>query len=358
MSDAAGAGRIPFLDLGRRTRALAPDLGAALARVLESGRVLGGAETEAFERAWATRCGRQRAVALASGTEALRLAMLALDIGTGDDVIVPAFTAVPTIAAVCATGATPVPVDVDRETAALDPDAAAAALDERTKAIVVVHVFGRPAPLPDLGVPVIEDCAHAHGMSAAKRAIAAAYSFYPTKNLAGVGDGGAVVTDDEDLAERVARLRMHGRRADGSHVERATNARMSEIEAASLAVALERLEADNARRAEIAAELRRAAPGLDWQADHPDHVNHLCVTRVGDRETFRRSLGFETAIHYPRALVDEPAYTAFEREPVDNARDWAARCVSLPCYPELTDDELELVCASLRSVSASDGVRG
>lgn len=357
MSGAATSPRVPFLDLGRRTRALAPELGAAFERVLASGRVLGGAETESFERAWATRCGRKRAVAVASGTEALRLAMLGLDIGAGDEVIVPAFTAVPTIAAVCATGATPVPVDVDRKTAALDLDAAAAALDERTKAIVVVHIFGRPAPLPDLGVPVIEDCAHAHGIITATRGIAAAYSFYPTKNLAGVGDGGAVVTDDDELAERVARLRMHGRGADGSHLERATNARMSEIEAASLVVALERLDVDNARRTEVAAELRHAAPGLDWQADHPEHVNHLCVTRVGNREAFRRRLGFETAIHYPRALVDEPAYTAFEREPVVNARDWAARCVSLPCYPELTDSELELVCASLRSVSASAGSR-
>ena len=344
--------RIPFLDLGRRTRALAPELGAALERVLESGRVLGGERTEAFERAWAASCGRRRAVAVASGTEALRLAMLGLEIGAGDEVIVPAFTAVPTIAAVCATGATPVPVDVDGETAALDREAAAAAIGERTKAIVVVHLFGRPAALPDLGLPVIEDCAHAHGMRAAQRGVVAAYSFYPTKNLAGVGDGGAVVTDDEELAERVARLRMHGRGTDGRHLERATNARMSEIEAAALSVGLERLEADNARRGAIAAELRRAAPGLDWQADHADHVNHLCVIRVDERERFRRRLEFETAIHYPRALVDEPAYAAFERPPVDNAREWASRCLSLPCYPELTDSELERVCASLRSASA------
>ena len=357
MSGAGASPRVPFLDLGRRTRALAPELGVALSRVLESGRVLDGAETEAFERAWALRCGRSRAVAVASGTEALRLAMVALDIGAGDEVIVPAFTAVPTIAAVCATGATPVPVDVDRETAALDPQAAAAALGERTRAVVVVHIFGRPAPLPDLGVPVIEDCAHAHGMRSPERGIAAAYSFYPTKNLAGVGDGGAVVTDDPELAERVSRLRMHGRGPDGSHVERATNARMSEIEAASLTVALERLDADNARRAEIATELRRAAPGLDWQAGHPEHVNHLCVARVGDREAFRRSLDAHTGVHYPRALVDEPAYTAFGRDPVEVARDWAARCVSLPCYPELTDSELELVCASLQSASASDPAR-
>ena len=306
-----------------------------------------GDELAGFEREWADFTGRRHVVAVGSGTDALRLAVLAHGIGPGDEVIVPAFTAVPTAAAVAAAGATPVPVDVDPETAALDAGAAEAALSDRTRAVVVVHLYGRPAELPELGVPVIEDAAHAHGALGGAGGTATAYSFYPTKNLGGIGDGGAVATDDDALADRVRSLRSHGLAEDGTFAELATNSRLSELEAAALRIGLRRLEDGNRRRAEIASAYRRAAPGLRWHPEHPRHAYHLCVARVPDRDRFRAELPFETAVHYPRTITAEPAYAGFRRAATPQAESWAAECVSFPCYPELTDEEVERVCAAL-----------
>ena len=347
---AATSGRatsIPFLDLSRRAAAIAPEVGEALNRILASGVILWGPELAGFEREWAEYTGRHHAVGVGSGTDALRLTLTALDVGDGDEVIVPAFTAVPTLAAVAAAGATPVPVDVDPETAALDPEAAAAAVSERTRAAIVVHLYGRPAELPALDVPVIEDAAHAHGALGDAGGIAAAYSFYPTKNLGGIGDGGAVVTDDDALADRLRRLRAHGQGPDGSFEEISTNSRLSEIEAAALRIGLRRLEAGNRRRAEIATAYHAAAPGLRWHPHHPRHTYHLCVARLPDREGFRARMPCECPAHYPRTVTDEPAYAHLRRAETPAAEAWAAECVSLPCYPELSDGEVERVCAAL-----------
>jgi dTDP-3-amino-3,4,6-trideoxy-alpha-D-glucose transaminase len=328
--------RVPVADLRRRVDALQPELGEALTRVLQSGRLLLGTETEAFEAEFAKFLGGSgHVVAVASGTDALQLSLVALGIGPGDEVLVPAFTAVPTAAAVCAAGATPVPVDVDAATAALDPAAAAAAVTDRTRAVVPVHLYGRPAPLPELGLPVVEDAAQAHGAldPNGPRGIAVAYSFYPTKNLGGIGDGGAVVTADADLAARLRRLRAHGQHEHGSyeHVEIAGNSRLSELEAAALRVGLTRLAAGNARRRMIATRYRDAAPhSLRWQAAHERHVYHQCVARVSDRDSF------------------QPAYRGFVRTACPEAEAWAAECVSLPCFPELTDDEIETVCRAFQ----------
>ncbi|MGH9051060.1 MAG: DegT/DnrJ/EryC1/StrS family aminotransferase [Acidimicrobiia bacterium] len=344
---------MPVADLRRRIDALQPALGEALTRVLRSGRFLLGPETEAFEAEFADFVGGGgHVVAVASGTDALRLSLVALGIGPGDEVVVPAFTAVPTAAAVCAVGAVPVPVDVDPDTAALDPVAATAAVTDRTRAVVPVHLYGRPAPLPRLGLPVVEDAAQAHGAldPNAPRGIAAAYSFYPTKNLGGIGDGGAVVTHDTDLAARLRRLRAHGQHEHGGyeHVDVAGNSRMSELEAAALRVGLLRLADGNARRRMIAARYRESAPRLRWQANDERHVYHQCVARIGDRESFRARVPFETAVHYPRALTQQAAYRGFVRGGCPEAEAWATECVSLPCFPELTDDEIEIVCEALR----------
>jgi len=339
--------RAPFLELRRRLSALEPDLRDGLARMVDSGRVLEGPELARFEEEWAAFSGGIHAVGVGSGTDALRLTLVALGVGAGDEVLIPAFTAIPTAAAVCAAGATPVPVDVDRQTAALDHDAARAALTSSTRAAIVVHLYGRPATVPELGVPVIEDAAHAHGALDGVSGVAAAYSFYPTKNLGGIGDGGAVVTDDDDLATRIASLRMHGRDGSGVHRLASTNSRLSELGALALRAGLGRLEDGNRRRREIAALYRESAPSLLWQADHERHVQHLCVARVADREAFRASLPCETGVHYPRAVVDEPAYARFARDPVPEAQRWAAECVSLPCYPELRDRELQTIATAL-----------
>lgn len=340
---------VPVVDLARRAAALEPELSAAIAEVLAAGVFLLGPQTAAFEDELAAFCGRRHAVAVASGTEALRLALVAMGVGRGDEVIVPALTAVPTAAAVVAAGAVPVFVDVRRDTAGLDPTAAAAAVTDRTRAVVPVHLYGRPAELPDLGVPILEDAAQAHGaLDPAAPSVAAAYSFYPTKNLGGIGDGGAVVTDDADLAEQVRQLRNHARGPDYDHPVVTTNARLSEVEAAALRVGLRRLAADNDRRRAVAAAYRGAAPDLAWHPDHPRHVYHLCVARVPDREAWRAARPFETAVHYARALTQQSGYREYVRADCPEAEGWAAETVSLPCFPELTDDEIEAVCRGLQ----------
>jgi dTDP-3-amino-3,4,6-trideoxy-alpha-D-glucose transaminase len=329
--------------------ALEPELSEAIADVFARGVFLLGPETESLETEFAEFCGRRHAVAVASGTEALRLALVAMGVGAGDEVIVPAMTAVPTAAAVRAAGALPVFADVDAETATLDGTSAERAVTDRTRAVVPVHLYGRPADLPDVGVPVLEDAAQAHGaLDPAAPSVAAAYSFYPTKNLGGIGDGGAVVTDDATLAETVRGLRNHARGDDYVHDRVTGNSRLSEVEAAALRIGLRRLAADNARRAEVAAAYRDAAPSLRWQSPHPRHVYHLCVARVADRDAWRAARPFETALHYPRALTQQPGYREFVRDACPEAEAWAAECVSLPCFPEMTDDEIEAVCRGLQ----------
>ncbi len=349
---------VPVVDLSRRVAPLRERWLAAADAVLRRGQLLLGPELEAFETAWAAQVGRTHAVGVSSGASALQLALTALGIGTGDEVLVPAFTAVPTAAAVLAAGAVPVFVDVDRRTAAIDPAAAEAAITERTKVVLPVHLYGRPvdlSPLRALGLLVIEDAAQAHGAlvppaSPAVASAAACYSFYPTKNLGGLGDGGAVVTDDAELAERVRLLRVHGARQQYVHEVVAMSARMSELEAAWLRLALPGLDAANQRRRSIAARYRAAAPHLRWQDDAPGHVQHLCVARVEDREAFRQGLaaqGVQTGVHYPWALTQQPGYRHLVRQPCLEAEAWAAECVSLPCAPELDDDEVELVATAL-----------
>ncbi|MGB8857717.1 MAG: DegT/DnrJ/EryC1/StrS family aminotransferase [Ilumatobacteraceae bacterium] len=331
----------------------------SVGQVLDRGSLLLGPELLAFEGAFARCAGGRECVGVASGASALQLALAALDVGPGDEVIVPAMTAVPTAAAVCAVGATPVFADVELATAALDPSAAQAALTARTRAVIGVHLYGRPfdvgALVAAVGVPVVEDSAQAHGATARVAGTMAAYSFYPTKNLGGVGDGGALVTDDAGLAERVRRLRAHGMAEQYVHVEISQNFRMSEIEAAWLGLTLPFLAADNERRRSIAAAYRQAAPHLVWQADHPSHVHHLAVVRAHDRAAFRKHLdakGVGSAVHYPLALTQQPAYTRFAGAPCPNAELWSAGCVSVPCFPELTDAEVATVCDALQGAPA------
>jgi dTDP-4-amino-4,6-dideoxygalactose transaminase len=197
-------------------------------------------------------------------------------------------------------------------------------------------------------VPVLEDAAQAHGaLDPNSLSIAAAYSFYPTKNLGGIGDGGAVVTDDDEVAARVRRLRVHGAVDGYEHLEVSGNSRMSEVEAAALRLGLARLPEWNQRRREIAARYRAAAPSLRWQSSHERHVYHLCVLRVAERDGFRERVPFATGVHYPRAITQQPAYKPFARAACPEAEAWAAECVSLPCFPELTDDEIQFVCRTI-----------
>lgn len=342
---------VPVVDLTRRGERFAAELSAAAERVARSGRFLLGPETARFEAEFARYAGGAHAVAVSSGASAIQLALVALGVGPGDEVIVPALTAVPTASAVVATGAVPVFADVDAETACLDPHAAEDACTDRTAAVVVVHLYGRPAELPSLGRPVVEDAAQAHGaLRTAARSAATAYSFYPTKNLGGIGDGGAVVTDRPELAHHVERLRVHGMTAQYVHEHVSQNFRMSELEAAWLSCTLPALDGDVARRRLIAAHYRAAAPQLAWQRHDPDHAYHLCVLRSADRAATVAELarsGVGTAIHYPLALTEQPAYRSMATRPCPVAESWSAQCVTVPCFAELTDAEVEVVADAL-----------
>ena len=370
---------VPVVDLSRRGREVASEFAITVARIVASGSRLLGEETVAFEREFAAWLQPEAAgtsqtptpsatptstpsanpievVSVSSGASALQLALAGLGVGPGDEVIVPAFTAVPTAAAVCALGAVPVPVDVDAESACLDPELFEAARTARTKAVVVVHLYGRPATLPITDLPIVEDAAQAHGaIRDHHRSAAVAYSFYPTKNLGGIGDGGAVVTADSTLAARVRRLRVHGMTEMYVHEEISQNFRMSELEAAWLRLSLHRLASDNDRRRAIAAHYRSAAPQLRWQSTDPAHVYHLCVMRSIGRQAVRDSLAaleVGTAIHYPLSIPDQPAYRSFTRVACPESRAWAEECISLPCFPDLSDGEVEQVATALSGLRA------
>jgi dTDP-4-amino-4,6-dideoxygalactose transaminase len=345
---------VPLIDLSRRLVANSESFHAVVQEVLTSGNVLLAQQTEIFEESFASFAGTKYGVAVSSGASALQLSLAALGIGEGDEVIVPAMTAVPTASAVCAVGARPVIVDIDDETAAIDFDQVESAMTERTRAVIVVHLYGRPVAnierLMNLGVKVVEDCAQSHGATRGLTGSVGAYSFYPTKNLGGIGDGGMIVTDDIEIAERVRRLRVHGQSEQYVHIEVSQNHRMSEIEAAWLNIVLSQLEDGNQRRRDIAARYQLANPNIRWQASHLNHVYHLAVALTPNRNDFRQAMlkhGVATGIHYPLALTQQPALQEFVTNACPVAEKWASECVSLPCFPELTDDEVDDVCAAL-----------
>lgn len=348
---------LPVVDLSRRGRLFSEQFAAAAQRIAESGSFLLGTELDQFEHRFAAWLGVPDAVGVSSGASALQLALTAAGIGEGDDVLVPAFTAVPTASAVVAAGATPVAVDVDPDTACVTSELVAAATTSRTRAAVVVHLYGFPAPLPPSSpdLVVVEDAAQAtgafHGPIASTAMI---YSFYPTKNLGGIVDGGAVVTPDPAIAGAVRRLRVHGMTEQYLHVDISQNFRLSELGAAWLTLTLSTLDDDIAARRRIAARYREAAPHLRWQRTHADHAYHLCVFRSSDRAGAREQLaarGIGSAIHYPFALTQQPAFRElFASASCPEAEAWAAECVSVPCFAEMTDAEIDLVAGALAAL--------
>jgi dTDP-4-amino-4,6-dideoxygalactose transaminase len=307
-------------------------------------------------------------VGVASGTDALELALRAAGVGPGDEVVTAANTCVPTVAAIESAGATPVLADADSRTRTLDPESVARAIGARTRAIVPVHLYGRCADMTSIvgiarehGLAVVEDAAQAHGAEhrgrrAGSLGDAAAFSFYPTKNLGALGDAGAVVTNDRNLAQRVRMLRSYGERERYRSVVAGRNSRLDTVQAAVLLARLPRLEASNERRRELAAHYRRELADLPLElpeepADGVD-VFHLYVVRVAERERVRAELaraGVDTLVHYDRAVHEHPAYAALRRElPVSEAL--AREVVSLPLYPELRDEEVAAVVEAARAV--------
>ncbi len=342
---------VPVVDLSRRGQRFASAFAKAAERIAASGSFLLGTELSAFEAEFAGWLGAQHCVGVSSGAGALQLALAAAGIGPGDEVLVPAFTAVPTASAVAALGAVPRAIDVDPATACVTTKNIEAGVTDRTKAVIVVHLYGYPADLPATDLPVIEDAAQAHGaLRDPGRSIATAYSFYPTKNLGGIGDGGAVVTNVESVAERVRTLRVHGMIAQYVHEYVSQNFRMSEVEAAWLRLALPDLTSDVQKRRAIVARYRQAAPALCWQTAHPDHAYHLAVFRSADRNRTRTELesaGVASAVHYPLAITQQPAFRDLQHADCRESEAWAAECTSVPCFPEMTEAEIDCVCAAL-----------
>lgn len=359
---------IAFAAPGAFYAAHADAVAKTLARVAASGWYVLGPEVEGFESAFADWCGVAHGVGVASGTDAVHLALRGLGIGPGDEVIAPALTALPTIAAIDAAGAVPVLADIDPATATLDPGAAAAAITPRTRALVAVHLYGRPADLSALGalaarhgLALVEDAAQAHGARWHGRRVggvghAGCFSFYPTKNLGAMGDGGMVVTGDPALADRIRRLRQYGWDAQRISREPGINSRLDPVQAALLALRLPHLDAENARRRRIAATYRAALADLALAAPPAgiEAVDHLFPILITDRATVRQQLadaGIPTGVHYPLPIHHEPGYRHRVHLPVEglpHATDLAGRTLSLPMHPALTDDEVRTVTERLR----------
>jgi len=369
VSHAAGA-HVPFLELLPGTEELRGEIDAAIARVLDSGWYLLGEELEAFEAAWAAYCGAEHCVAVGSGLDALRFVLEARGIGPGDEVLVPGQTFIATWLAVSAIGAQPVPVEVDETHHALDPAAAAAAITERTAAILPVDLYGHPADHVALraladrhGLLLLDDAAQAHGARlhgtpVGAYADAAGWSFYPGKNLGALGDGGAVTTDDAELAARVRRLRNYGSARRYEHVDVGYNSRLDELRAAVLRVKLGALDEWNARRSAVAERYRRelADTGvtLPTVRDGAEPSWHLFAIRSERRDALRGHLdaaGVQTLIHYPIPPHRQGAYAgeAVSKADLQVTDRIAESVLSLPIGPHLDQDAVGRVIESVAS---------
>ncbi len=357
---------IPQADPGANYRAHRAEIDAAIARTLESGRYILGPEVEAFEAEFAAYCGVAHASGVGSGTEALTLALRAVGVGPGDEVITVAHTAVATVAAIEAAGARPVLVDVDPVFYTLDPARLDAAITTRTRAVIPVHLYGQPADLAPIrdwtrrhGLWLIEDAAQAHGAIYHGRRVGswgdlACFSFYPTKNLGALGDGGMVVTDNADLAERVRLLRQYGWRVRYiSHIP-GTNSRLDELQAAVLRVKLRYLEVENERRRALARRYTSLLAGSDVipPTERPDacHVYHLYVIRYARRDQLRAALhsqGIGSTVHYPVPVHLQPAYSHLRlgRAALPVSEGLSREVLSLPLYPEMSEEEVERVAS-------------
>lgn len=364
---------VPMLDLAAEYRDLEVELAAAVGKVIASGRFILGPEGEALEQEVAAYLGVKHAVAVASGTDALHLALRAAGVGPGDEVITPSFTFIAAAEAVSYVGARVVFVDVDPATYNLDPAACEAAIGPATRAVIAVHLFGQTADLPAIdaickrrGLTLIEDCAQAIGADFDGRRAGAwgalgCFSFYPTKNLGAYGDAGMVVTDDPKLAEAVRMLRHHGSRTTYRHEMIGYNSRLDELQAAILRVKLKHLDHWNARRRERAGLYRRllagSPVGLPVEHGRGAHVYHQFTIRAPLRDALREQLaarGVASAIYYPVPVHQQPVYAPEYGSVTLPVSERAAREVlSLPIYPQLTESAVKDVCDALREATAS-----
>lgn len=365
---------VPFLDLKSTYLELQPEIDEAVQRVLQGGSYIGGAEVEAFENAFADFCGARHVVGVANGLDALKLALLALDVGPGDEVIVPSHTFIATWLAVSQCGATPVPVEPVKGGFSIDPHQVAARITSKTKGIIPVHLYGEPADLDPLielanrhGLFVLEDAAQAHGAVYRGRRIgshghAVAWSFYPGKNLGAFGDGGAVSTQDESLAHRVRMLGNYGSRTKYVNDAIGYNSRLDPLQAAILCTKLPRIDEWNARRHAIAERYHQAFAALlptpTMPSERQGHAWHLYVVRHPDRDRLQQQLadsGITTLIHYPRPPHLQAAYASL-RLAVGSfplAEQYAATVLSLPIGPHMSDVQIDRVIDAVASALAA-----
>jgi dTDP-4-amino-4,6-dideoxygalactose transaminase len=367
---------VPFVDLPASHVELADRLDAAYARVMSRGRFVLGEELECFEQEFAGYCGVRHCIGVGSGLDALSLCLRAFDVGPGDEVIVPAHTFIATWLAVREVGASPVPVDLDERTYNIDPAAARLAISARTRAIVAVHLYGQPAEMSVLrelarasGVVLIEDAAQAHGATYRRRkagslADAAAFSFYPTKNLGALGDGGAVTTDDPEIARRVRRLRNYGSERKYVHDVAGVNSRLDELQAAFLRAKLPLLDMWNARRRVIAARYiagLAGVPGIRVPAvgEEAEPAWHLFVVRSALRDQLAAHLSaadIHALVHYPvpphrsGAFAGHPA----SRRSLPLTETLSREVLSLPIYPQLPVESVDGVIAEIRRFASCD----
>lgn len=356
---------IPLFDTAGENRRCLPQIQDALDEVLHSGKFIGGPAVETFERAFAQYCGAGHAVGVANGTDALALALSALGIGPGDEVVTSAYSFIATAQAIARTGAQPVFVDIDSATYNLDPTLVERALTPRTKAILVVHLFGRCAPMRELtsiarrhGLPLVEDAAQAHGASidgqrVGSFGVTGCFSFYPTKNLGALGDGGAVVTNDAELARRIRDLAHHDRRGAGDFGSLGTNSRLDALQAAALTVKLAYLDEGNRRRRDIARlyrDLLLDVP-LFLPTFAPESAPHIFPIRVPPalRDPLVRHLTewqIGTRIYYERPLPRTSGFAPLVSAEASfpNADQASGEVLALPLYPTLSDESVRHVC--------------
>jgi dTDP-4-amino-4,6-dideoxygalactose transaminase len=359
---------IPLVDVRAEYEPLISRLEAAFREVLDSGRFIRGPHYWAFQEEAAAQLGVKRAIGVANGTDALVLALDAIGVGPGDEVICPAFTFYATAESIAQRGATPVFADIDPATLNLDPEDAAARVTQRTKAIVPVHLFGRPLdvrPLLELGIPVLEDAAQAFGAPGiAQHSAISTFSFFPTKNLFCLGDGGLVATNDEQLADRVQLLSFHGSRDKSAFDLVGYNSRLDEMQAAFLRIFLPELAGWNEGRRAAAARYAELGLGelVELPQDDPGHVYHLFVCRSRERDAIRTALAeaaIASATYYTTPLHLQPSlrYLGYEAGSLPATEQAAAENFSLPLWPGIPAEAQERVVEVVRSaVGVASGV--
>jgi len=359
--------RVPFMSLvpGDDHGAIK----AAIDRVITRGWFILGPEVEAFEAEFASASGMSHAVGVGNGTDALALLLRAMGVGPGDEVVTSPASAAFSALAIQMAGATPVFADIDPDRLTLSPDAAAAAITARTAAIMPVHLYGQPADMPAFAaiarrhhLAIVEDACQAHLATSAGKPVGsygagAGVSFYPTKNLGALGDGGAVITNDAVLAEKLKRLRNGGQSEKYRHVEFGVNSRLDDLQAAILRERLKRLPEWTLRRRALAAAYRRTllnAPVSVPRECDSGHVYHLFPVLVPNRDSFQahlRSRGVGTLVHYPHSLTAQPAFAGADAAPCPVAERVAREVCSLPLHPQLSDGDLEFVAAAVHSLN-------